>query len=162
MCIAKILLYKEGGRNLCYVNIVFHNNLVFGNALLNKKKCQQWRICECIIVDVFFKFFKLGQMKLLATIISKRNLNDWILNHPLPFDEKNWMLTNLLHAHSCNISTYAHFLISDKQKMTFKLNLCGCNLTSQRYLHNVWLSKILMQFDKKSQNINTFKQKFLF
>ena len=35
--IAKILLYKEGGRNLCYVNIVFHNNHVFGNAPLHKK-----------------------------------------------------------------------------------------------------------------------------
>ena len=39
--IAKILLYKEDGRNLYYVNIVFHNNLVLGNALLHKKKCQQ-------------------------------------------------------------------------------------------------------------------------
>ena len=39
--IAKILLYKVCGHNLYNVNIVFHNNHVFGNALLHKKKCQQ-------------------------------------------------------------------------------------------------------------------------
>ena len=36
--IAKNLLYKEFGRNLYYVDIVFHNNHVLGNALLHKEK----------------------------------------------------------------------------------------------------------------------------
>ena len=33
----KCLLYKEGGRNLYYIHILFNNNHVFGNALLHKE-----------------------------------------------------------------------------------------------------------------------------
>ena len=44
------------------------------------------------LLTFFVKFFNLGQMKLLATIILKRNLEDGIAKYPLRFDKKNKLL----------------------------------------------------------------------